>query len=107
MNFHLIKADSVQQKSWSGGTTTELFIYPPAANYAQRNFDFRLSTATVEMEKSEFTRLPGYARKLMVLAGETTLHHQHQHTKTLQKFAVDAFEGNWKTTAAGTCTDLM
>jgi environmental stress-induced protein Ves len=91
---------------WSGGTTTELFIYPPTAVYEQRNFDFRLSTATVEAEESEFTSLPGYARKLMVLAGQTTLHHQDQHTKTLQKFDVDTFDGSWKTTSVGTCTDF-
>ncbi len=54
-----------QQKisTWSGGTTTELFIYPEVAEYSERNFDFRISTATVEVEESNFystTRLQAH-----------------------------------------------
>jgi environmental stress-induced protein Ves len=106
MPVKILLAQNLVTNRWSGGTTTELFIYPPTAVYAQRNFDFRLSTATVEAEESEFTSLPGYARKLMVLAGQTTLHHENHHRITLQKFDVDTFNGSWKTTSVGKCTDF-
>ena len=56
--------------AWSGGETTELAIFPPNSNYAARNFEWRVSSATVTSETSEFTRLPGYSRRLLVLAGE-------------------------------------
>lgn len=34
---------------WSGGTTTELFIWPYGASYAERRFSIRISTATVDI----------------------------------------------------------
>jgi environmental stress-induced protein Ves len=106
IQHQVIKANKFQTTRWSGGTTTELFIYPANANYIERNFDFRISTATVEVEESTFTELLGYARKLMVLDGETTLTHENKYTKTLSKFLVDEFEGGCKTTSKGCCTDF-
>lgn len=41
--------------NWSGGKTTQLFIYPENSEYAKRNFLFRISSATVDCERSEFT----------------------------------------------------
>lgn len=43
---------------WSGGTTTELFIWPHGASYAERRFGIRISTATVDIAQSTFTKLP-------------------------------------------------
>ena len=70
-----------EPKIWSGGTTTELFIYPEGATYEDRNFKFRLSIATVESETSEFTPLAGVKRTLMLLHGELTLKHEGQYEK--------------------------
>lgn len=95
-----------QSNNWSGGVTTQLFIYPPKADYQQLNFSFRISTATVTNEKSDFTILPGVSRKLMVLDGEITLYHENHHTKQLHKFDIDIFEGAWKTSSHGKCTDF-
>ncbi|HTJ51938.1 MAG TPA: HutD family protein [Cyclobacteriaceae bacterium] len=106
MEYTLIAAENFQPKSWSGGTTTELFIFPPGASYLQRNFQFRLSTATVETDKSDFSILPGVSRKLMVLSGEITLHHEGHHSRHLSKFEIDEFEGDWKTSSLGKCTDF-
>ncbi len=92
--------------SWSGGTTKELFIFPAEANYSQRNFQFRLSTATVETETSDFTSLPGISRKLMILSGNISLHHEGHYSKQLNKFDTDSFEGDWKTSSVGKCTDF-
>ena len=60
----------------------------------------------VETEESEFTVLPGVSRKLMVLSGEITLFHKDHFTRKLSKFEVDSFEGGWKTTSVGRCTDF-
>jgi len=106
MNFSIIKPENNKTNNWAGGTTTELFIFPPTADYQQRNFDFRLSTATVEIEKSDFTPLQGVSRNLMVLEGEMTLHHENHHSKQLGKFDVDKFEGGWNTSSIGKCADL-
>lgn len=93
-------------KSWSGGTTTELFIYPATADYLLRDFRFRLSSATVETESSEFTVLSGISRKLMVLSGSIDLHHEGQPSSHLNPFDVATFEGDWKTSSGGRCTDF-
>jgi uncharacterized protein len=106
MEYSIITSESFKQVCWSGGTTTELFIFPLEADYQQRNFQFRLSTATVEKEKSVFTLLSGISRKLMVLDGNITVNHEDHYSRQLKKFDVDEFEGDWKTSSIGKCTDF-
>lgn len=102
-----ITPKSIQQTTeWSGGRTTELAIFPPESSYANRNFLFRISTATVESESSTFTSLPGYKRLLMILKGELEITHVDQYTKKLNPFDTDTFEGGWQTTAKGVVTDF-
>lgn len=106
MMITVLQADDFVTSNWSGGSTTQLYISPENASYTERNFDFRISSAKVEVPESTFTALPGVNRKLMVLEGEITLNHENEHSKTLQKYEVDTFNGDWKTTAIGTCTDF-
>ncbi|PKP48798.1 MAG: hypothetical protein CVT95_03985 [Bacteroidetes bacterium HGW-Bacteroidetes-12] len=94
---------------WAGGTTTQLYISPQQATYADLNFDVRISSASVQKSPSTFTSLPNVHRKLMLLEGKIIINHQHkefeQHLQ-LNKFDVTTFEGNWQTTSVGTCTDF-
>ena len=106
MENRILNAGEFKTIRWSGGTSTELFIFPSHSSFEKRDFTVRLSTATVEVGASEFTPLPGVSRKLMVLNGEVTLSHEHHHKTHLKKFDVDGFSGNWKTTCNGTCTDF-
>ena len=106
MEFSVVRAAEQQTTSWSGGTTTQLFIHPATADYRKRDFIFRLSSAVVEAEQAEFTRLPGVSRKLMILEGAIRICHQGHYEKTLSRFNVDAFEGEWITTSMGRCTDF-
>jgi len=106
MQTAILNNQQFKMSNWSGGTTTELFIFPHDASYQKRNFIFRLSTARVEMEKSEFTSLPGVTRKIVILDGEIRINHHNHYAKTLSKFDVDSFKGDWKTTSVGTCTDF-
>jgi environmental stress-induced protein Ves len=106
MESKIITSGNFHTSAWSGGTTTELFIFPPEADYLLRNFQFRLSTATVETDKSDFTSLPGFSRKLMVLNGSITLSHKDHHSVQLNKSDVDEFPGDWKTSSIGRCTDV-
>lgn len=55
----VITKEQQKTSTWSGGTTTQLAIYPEDADYGKRNFTWRLSSATVEAEESVFTSLPG------------------------------------------------
>ncbi|MCK5028254.1 MAG: HutD family protein [Bacteroidales bacterium] len=101
-----IKASDLNTNKWSGGTTTQLAIYPKDADYKKLNFQFRISTATVEVEESTFTKLPGIYRKLMILDGEIRIEHKDRYTQTLKKFEQDSFEGNWNTKSFGKAVDF-
>lgn len=106
MSYSIITADKFKTINWTGGTSTQLYIYPETSDYALRNFDFRLSTAKVEIEKSDFTPLPGVSRKIMILDGEIQISHKNHYTKKLQKFDIDKFEGDWQTSSVGICRDF-
>ncbi len=91
---------------WAGGTTTQLAIYPPEALYSDRCFKWRLSTATVSLQESRFTSLPGFRRILMILSGEILLKHENHHEKHLGAFEQDHFDGAWNTTSFGCAVDF-
>ena len=82
---------------WSGGSTTELYLDPPQASYAQRNFGVRVSSATVECERSQFTALPGVERIILPLRGQLHLYYEGHGGKLLQPFEQDRFDGGWHT----------
>ncbi|MCB0278883.1 MAG: HutD family protein [Calditrichaeota bacterium] len=106
MKTKIIPVSAQKTSSWSGGTTTELYIFPEDARIADRDFLFRLSTATVSLKQSDFTEFKGYSRKLMLLKGELTLIHQGQHQAQLKRFTYDEFSGDWKTSSIGKCRDF-
>jgi len=101
-----IKASDLETNSWSGGTTTQLAIYPKNADYKKQNFLFRISTASVECEESTFTKLPCISRKLMILDGEIKIEHKNEHSKVLKKFEQDKFSGDWNTKSYGKAIDF-
>lgn len=106
MTYTVFHQQDFLESTWSGGSTTQLYIFPEDASYADRNFQFRISTAKIEVAESTFTSLPNFSRKLMILEGEITVHHEDQYTKKLTPFEVDSFSGDWTTTALGTCVDF-
>lgn len=91
---------------WSGGTTTELLIRPRGALYAQRDFLCRLSSATVDLDRSTFTALPDYDRLIATLEGTITLVHDGGAPLTLAPYEVHAFDGGSETISLGRCRDF-
>ena len=91
---------------WSGGTTTQIAIFPPSAVYADRDFLWRLSSATVDLEESEFTPLGDYQRWISVLEGSMTLTHDGGAPLELTVGKVHAFDGGSQTHSVGRCTDF-
>jgi environmental stress-induced protein Ves len=104
--LRIIRKHEQKTTLWSGGKTTELFIYPEGSSYVERNFQFRISTASIETEASEFSHLPGFKRHLMILDGTLKIHHENHYQKTLNKFESDQFMGDWKTSAEGKVIDF-
>ena len=104
--MNIFRSDQHRTSTWSGGTTTELAVFPASASYAARDFEWRMSTAVVNAGESTFTALPGYRRLLMVLDGQMQLTHEDHHQVTLLPFEQDSFSGSWLTCCSGTGRDF-
>jgi len=91
---------------WSGGTTTQIAIAPEHARYADRDFLWRVSSASVDLEESDFTALPDYDRWISTLHGTMTLSHNGEAPITLSPYQVHAFDGGANTHSWGRCTDF-
>ena len=91
---------------WSGGTTTQLYLYPQGSDYTRRDFRVRISSATVDCERSEFTALPGVSRTILPLKGSLHLYYQGHGEKLLHEYEQDQFDGGWQTTSVGRATDF-
>lgn len=106
MEWKLLTKDDYVTTSWSGGTTTQLAIAPEGAVYADRDFFWRLSSATVELEHSDFTPLPDYDRLLAVLEGEIRLKIDRDEPFVLAPGRVAAFDGGVPVESWGRCVDF-
>ena len=102
---HLTPA-TYRTSRWSGGETTELAIWPRGAVYGRRDFLFRVSSATVELEESTFTALPDYERRIATLEGSIRLIHDGGRPLVLAPFQVHAFDGGSETVSFGRCRDF-
>ena len=102
---HLTPSDYITTK-WSGGLTTQLGIAPAGAVYADRDFLWRLSSATVEDVESDFTALPDYERLISTLEGTIELNHNGGEKLTLNPYEVHRFDGGDNTHSWGCCRDF-
>ncbi|OIK12149.1 hypothetical protein BIV60_16915 [Bacillus sp. MUM 116] len=105
-SIKFVKKNEQTTNLWSGGKTTQLAIYPEDADYSKRNFQWRISTADVEVEESLFTHLPGIQRVIMILEGEMYLEHEGKHSVVLKPFEQDRFDGGWTTRSKGIVKDF-
>lgn len=87
--------------NWSGGTTTQLIIYPSTATVANQDFTYRISTAVVNGD-STFTKYNNYTRFITTLDNEITLNND----TILTPLNVHKFSGEETTTSIGSCTDF-
>lgn len=107
MKISHLTANHFRTSTWSGGTTTELFLYPENGSYAHRDFLFRISSATVDLEESEFTLLPGVERYITPLSGSFTLAHPGTFPVSLSPPAAPyRFWGDVPTHCVGKATDF-
>ena len=106
-NVTLLRVNDFQVSDWSGGKTKQLYLSPPTGHYSKREFDYRLSTATVELAESQFSDLSGFHRILMSLDHTLHLHNASRQEETvLAPFTPYFFEGSDSITSRGTCTDF-
>lgn len=106
MNWSLLTREDYVTTLWSGGTTTQLAIAPEGAVYADRDFLWRLSSAKVEDDHSDFTPLPDYVRLISVLSGELDLKIGGGARTPLELLTVRSFDGGTPVESWGKCTDF-
>lgn len=90
---------------WSGGKTWTYYIAPPSATLEQRNFDIRISSASVETERSTFSNFTGFIRYFTVLtdAVELTINGT---TQRVNYGKLIKFSGSDLVTCRGTTLDF-
>lgn len=103
--IHLTEKD-FSTNAWSGGETTQLFIYPSKAEYSKRDFLFRISSATIDLEQSDFTMLPGIQRFIATLTDTLKISHDGLNFKCLKPYELYKFDGGLKTTSIGRVRDF-
>lgn len=108
MTYHIISPTDYKVSEWSGGKTTEVFLSPSDGAYRIGEFDFRISTADVQLDESTFSALPGYNRIIMSLDNDLTLTHigEEKRQVHLKAFETNFFKGEDETTSVGTCQDF-
>ena len=106
MRAELLSTTDYLTSNWSGGTTTQLLIEPPRAEYAARDFLWRISSASVSLPESDFTALPDYDRFIAVIDGGMTLSHDGGAPLELTPGVVHRFSGASATHSVGRCTDF-
>lgn len=106
MPYTIKRRAEFMSAQWAGGSTTELFVHPVGSANAERNFEIRISTATVDLEESVFSNFSGYERSIAPLAGNMRLEHEGHHSVTLRPCESDSFSGDWVTRSFGKCVDF-
>lgn len=102
----LIKNEDLIVTEWSSGKTTQIYIYPEDANYKNKNFKFRISSATIDLEESEFTKLESVYRFITPLDKKLKLTHNNRDYIELEPFQVYGFDGGLDTTSYGASRDF-
>ncbi len=106
MKITHLTPNNYKTATWSGGSSTELYLTPENGSYADRHFLIRISSATVEESPSEFTALPGITRTLVPLTNTLTLTHENAAPVILKPGEPHTFSGAVKTVSEGTGTDF-
>lgn len=104
--LRILKDGDYKTSDWAGGKTTELVVWPVDGNYGERNFDWRLSSATVELEESDFSDLSGFGRFISVLEGQLELSHEDGAKHEVKGQKVYGFDGGRKTHSVGKAKDF-
>lgn len=105
----ILTTDHFPVSTWAGGKTTQLYISPEDASLGERNFDWRISSAVVEVEESEFSPFEGYERILIPLEGVLSMEHETETgliNQSVGECELARFSGSWKTKGKGKLTDF-
>lgn len=92
VKIHILSLEQLKPNLWAGGSTYQYYLYPANSSYAEKDFLFRISSATIEQSPSVFTQFQGYTRYLSMLdnALDVTINGAAQHFEKQQIFLFDS-----------------
>ncbi|WP_394774526.1 HutD family protein [Flavobacterium sp.] len=105
MNIRLLPKKDTIASIWSGGLTYEYMIYPETAKYTDRDFIFRISSATIEKVPSGFTNFKDYHRYLMMLDNQLNI-EVNKEEKIYKKYEIMEFNSDDEVTSYTNGTDF-
>jgi environmental stress-induced protein Ves len=94
------------RNDWSGGTSTQLVIYPSESDLLKQNFEFRISTASIDVEESQFTQFFLHKRIICSLLNPITLIHSDIQPFCLTPLVPYSFDGGMTTKCVGKTIDF-
>ncbi len=100
-----IKKEDLTPTAWSGGKTWTYYITPQKATLEARDFDIRISSASVEIEHSIFSDFSGYTRYFSVLSEPITLTVNGVNQR-VDSSKIIQFDGADQVTSYGKTTDV-
>jgi hypothetical protein len=107
MQHHIIDRKTFKTQKWAHGETTELYVYPPDSG---KTFRWRVSSATVTNERSNFTVYYGIKRWIMPFDGPLTLNHSYDgepvYSIAMNPYETHCFKGDWDTEGIGIVRDF-
>lgn len=100
MKITTIKKQQYITSNWSGGTTSQIAIYPSNSTVSNQDFIYRISSAIVNVD-SNFTKYNGYTRYITTLDNSIILNDTNLNVLEVHKFS-----GDDNTSSIGKCTDF-
>lgn len=107
MKEKIVRKEDFITTKWAGGETTQLAIYPEDAAFSEKNFLWRVSSATFTSTESRFSDFSGYQRYILPLEGNLSVYHEGLYDRKLDRYEVEYFDGSWTTFSENTldCRD--
>ena len=108
MKAKIVSKEDFITTKWAGGETTQLAIYPENSVFTERDFLWRISSATFTTTESTFSDFTGYQRYILPLKGELSIYHNGLYDRHLKPYEVEYFDGAWTTRSTNSpdCRDF-
>lgn len=106
MTARVIKKNEYVVHGWSGGTTAEIFCFPPSSSWDRKDFEIRISSADCRLDGAPYSDFTGYTRHITPLKGRMHMVHEGHHSVQLEPYDIDVFDGSWQTHHTGLAVDF-
>ncbi len=105
MAYKILTRENYIENTWAGGVTNQLMIHPENATLQERNFLFRISSATCGPDENKFSNFEGYNRYITPLDNDLRLVNNGDEI-TLKPFEILLFDGGDDTSSYSAVRDF-